>query len=63
MKTASKPREFKSETLSVRASCSFEGENRVVDTRIDLYDDKTSAAELKRYAKWLLKAAKWIEGK
>lgn len=58
-----KPREFKSDVLSVRAVCGTEGDGRVVDTRIDLYDDKTSASELKRYAKWLLKAAKWLEGK
>jgi hypothetical protein len=58
-----KPREFKSETLPVRAVCAMEDSERVVDTRIDLNDDKTSAAELRRYAKWLLNAAKWLESK
>lgn len=35
---------------------------KIVDTSCDFYDGKTSADELRRYAAWLVKAAKWLEG-
>lgn len=62
-KSHPKPREFKSDTLSVRATCSEVDGERVVDTRIDLFDGKHSASELRRYAKWLVRASRWVEVK
>jgi hypothetical protein len=48
----------------VRASCVVgdDGE-RTVDTSIDLFDDKTSADDIKRYGQWLIKASKWLKEK
>lgn len=59
-----KPRAFKSDVFPVRAECvvSEDGE-RTVDTSIDLFDDKTTADDLKRYGQWLIKAAKWLKEK
>jgi hypothetical protein len=34
---------------------------RVVDARLDVYDGRESADFLRRYAAWLIKAAKWLE--
>lgn len=57
-----KPRAFRSDLFVVRAECvvSEDGE-RTVDTSIDLFDDKTSADDIKRYGQWLIKAAKWLK--
>lgn len=57
-----KPRDFKSDLFVVRASCVVcEDGQRCVDTSIDLYDDKTTADEIKRYGQWLIKASKWLK--
>jgi len=59
-----KPRAFKSDVFVVRAECvvSEDGE-RTVDTSIDLFDDATTADDLKRYGQWLIKASKWLKEK
>lgn len=59
-----KPRAFKAESFQVRAECviSEDGE-RTVDTSIDLFDDATTADDLKRYGQWLIKASKWLKEK
>lgn len=62
-KAAPRPREFKSDTLPVRAACTEVDGERIVDTRIDLFDGKHSASELRRYAKWLVRASRWAEAK
>jgi hypothetical protein len=33
----------------------------VVDTSLDVYDDKHASRELRRYAKWLVAVADWLE--
>lgn len=58
LKTA-KPR--KTLTATSRAECAIVDGEKIVDTSFDLYDGKTSAGELRRYAAWLVKAAKWLE--
>ena len=59
-----KPRDFRSELFVVRASCVVgEDGERTVDTAIDLFDDKTSADDIKRYGQWLIKASKWLKEK
>lgn len=62
MKTTPKPREFRSKEVSARAKCltGLHGE-RVVDTSLDVYDDKHASRELRRYAKWLVAVADWLE--
>lgn len=55
-----KPRRFSSDHARAECVVTVDGE-KIVDTSIDMYDDKTSADELVRYAKWLLKAAKWLK--
>ena len=59
-----KPRAFKSYTFVVRGECvtGVDGE-KIVDTSIDLFDDKTTADDLKRYGQWLIKASKWLKEK
>ncbi len=57
-----KPREFKSSTLQARGVCLEHDGERIVDTRIDLFDGRESAAELKRYSQWIAKAARWAKG-
>jgi len=59
-----KPRKFNSPTISARAECviGVDGE-RIVDTSIELFDDATTADELKRYGQWLIKASKWLKEK
>jgi hypothetical protein len=59
-----KPRAFRSDVFVVRAECviSEDGE-RTVDTSIDLFDDATTADDLKRYGQWLIKASKWLKEK
>jgi hypothetical protein len=56
-----KPRDFRSDVIAVRGSCVVQDGERCVDTRIDLYDDKTTAEDLKRYGQWLIKASKWLK--
>jgi len=59
-----KPRAFRSELFKVRAECVVSGDGeRTVDTSIDLFDDKTSADDIKRYGQWLIKASKWLKEK
>lgn len=62
---ASKPRDFRSLPLGgARGSCGFDvSGDRVVDTSIDLYDDKSCVRELVRYSRWLAKAASWLKEK
>ena len=57
-----KPRAFRADSFQVRAECviSEDGE-RTVDTSIDLFDDATTADDLKRYGQWLIKASKWLK--
>lgn len=59
-----KPRAFRSSTFTVRGECvtGVDGE-KIVDTSIDLFDDKTTADDLKRYGQWLIKASKWLKEK
>ena len=59
-----KPRKFNSPAISARAECviGVDGE-KIVDTSIDLFDDKTTADDLKRYGQWLIKASKWLKEK
>ena len=59
-----KPRAFRSDVFVVRAECvvSEDGE-RTVDTSIDLFDDRTTADDLRRYGEWLIKASKWLKEK
>lgn len=61
MPDASKPRPFQSQN-SFRGTCERSLDGRVVDVRVDLYDDRTSAADMRRFAKWLIRAADWLEG-
>ena len=58
-----KPRDFRSGGFSCRGRCTHEGEDRsrVVDASMDVYDDATTASDMKRFARWLNKAAKWLE--
>lgn len=59
-----KPRAFKSDLFVVRAECVVgEDGERAVDTSIDLFDDATTADDLKRYGQWLIKASKWLKEK
>jgi hypothetical protein len=58
----SKPRRFSSNDLQARGECLVDEDgNRVVDLRMDAYDDKAAASELRRYAEWLVKASRWLE--
>jgi hypothetical protein len=59
----SKPRKLWSIARGWRAECVLAPESgeRIVDLSADLYDDKTSAKELRALAKWLVKAAAWLE--
>jgi hypothetical protein len=61
MKTASKPRKFRSQGLpSARGECVVldDGE-RVVDAAFDVFDGGQSSAEIKKFARWLSRAASW----
>jgi hypothetical protein len=61
MKTASKPRKFQPRGLpSARGECVVldDGE-RVVDAAFEVFDGGESAAEIKKFARWLSRAAAW----
>jgi hypothetical protein len=57
---ATKPRKIS--TATSRAACVIDHDGeRIVDALLDIYDGKQSADSLRRYADWLVKAAKWLE--
>ena len=59
-----KPRKFRSPLMSARGECTTDSlGNKVVDASCDIFDDKTSAKRIREYAKWLTRAAKWLEAK
>lgn len=55
-----KPRRFSVGHARGQCVVNDDGE-RIVDTAIDAYDDAEGADILVGYAKWLLKAAKWLK--
>lgn len=61
-KSHPKPREFKSPTLQARGVCVEHDGERIVDTSLDLFDGRESAAELKRFSQWLSRASRWAKG-
>lgn len=64
MTRTSKPRKFRSLLVQARGECTTDClGNKVVDASLDIFDDKTSAKRIREYAKWLTRAAKWLEAK
>jgi hypothetical protein len=57
----SKPRKFSSREIQARGECLVNDGEKIVDIRLDAYDDAASSSELRRYAEWLKKAADWLE--
>ena len=58
-----KPRKFRDSTLSyaARGECHVNEETgeRIVDAGLDIYDGQESAAALKKFGRWLCRAAAW----
>jgi hypothetical protein len=56
-----KPRKIESPPLSARGECVVHDGEKIVDASINVFDGKHSADEIIKYAKWLLRAAKWLK--
>lgn len=58
-----KPRKFRDSSLSyaARGECHLDEETgeRIVDAGLDIYDGQESAAGLKKFGRWLCRAAAW----
>jgi len=56
----SKPRKFESKEIQARGECLVADGVRVVDMRLDVYDDAASVRELTRFADWINRATQWM---